>query len=111
MMPGMIMLWYGSPATIPSGWHLCDGTLGTPDLRDKFIVAAGSAYAPGAQGGSDIQSHAFTGDGHQHGYELYASCMEGNDRKRAVAASSVTGTTNEADNRPQYYALCYIQKL
>lgn len=37
---GIISLWYGTIASIPSGWALCDGTNGTPDLRDKFIVGA-----------------------------------------------------------------------
>jgi hypothetical protein len=37
---GMIMMWSGTIATIPSGWALCDGTSGTPDLRNKMIVAA-----------------------------------------------------------------------
>jgi microcystin-dependent protein len=36
----MIMLWSGSIAYIPSGWQLCDGTNGTPDLRNRFIVGA-----------------------------------------------------------------------
>jgi hypothetical protein len=37
---GMIMMWSGTIATIPSGWQLCNGTNGTPDLRDRFIVGA-----------------------------------------------------------------------
>lgn len=37
---GMIMMWSGTVATIPSGWLLCDGTSGTPDLRNKFIIGA-----------------------------------------------------------------------
>lgn len=37
---GMIMLWSGTIATIPSGWYLCNGSNGTPDLRDKFIIGA-----------------------------------------------------------------------
>jgi hypothetical protein len=37
---GMIMMWSGSIATIPSGWYLCNGANGTPDLRNKFIVCA-----------------------------------------------------------------------
>jgi microcystin-dependent protein len=37
---GLISLWSGTVATIPSGWVLCDGTNSTPDLRDKFIVGA-----------------------------------------------------------------------
>lgn len=37
---GMIIMWHGNIASIPTGWHLCDGTNSTPDLRNKFIVAA-----------------------------------------------------------------------
>jgi microcystin-dependent protein len=44
-------MWYSSVGTIPSGWHLCDGSTGTPDLRDKFIPCAGSSYNVGATGG------------------------------------------------------------
>jgi microcystin-dependent protein len=50
---GVILLWSGSIASIPSGWNLCDGTNGTPDLRNRFVVAAGDTYAVGATGGSD----------------------------------------------------------
>ena len=49
---GVITMWYGSIASIPSGWFLCDGTNSTPDLRDRFIVGAGSTYAVAATGGS-----------------------------------------------------------
>ena len=49
---GMIMLWSGSTGTIPSGWALCNGSSGTPDLRDRFVVGAGSTYAVNATGGS-----------------------------------------------------------
>jgi hypothetical protein len=50
---GVILLWSGSIASIPSGWNLCDGTNGTPDLRNRFVVAAGDTYAVGATGGAD----------------------------------------------------------
>lgn len=49
---GMILMWSGSIATIPSGWALCNGSNGTPDLRDRFLVGAGSTYAVGATGGA-----------------------------------------------------------
>ncbi len=39
---GMIMMWSGTIATIPSGWVLCDGTSSTPDLRNKFVIGAHS---------------------------------------------------------------------
>lgn len=49
---GLISLWSGSIGSIPVGWYLCDGTNGTPDLRDRFIVGAGTTYAVTATGGS-----------------------------------------------------------
>lgn len=61
--PGMIILWSGTYATIPTGWAICDGTNGTPDLRDRFVVGAGSTYSPGATGGTadaTIVSHNHT---------------------------------------------------
>ena len=49
---GVITLWSGSIATIPAGWLLCDGTLGTPNLRDRFVVGAGTTYAVATIGGA-----------------------------------------------------------
>ena len=49
---GIIMLWSGSSASIPFGWALCNGSSSTPDLRDKFIVGAGSTYTVAATGGA-----------------------------------------------------------
>lgn len=49
---GVIVMWSGLATAIPAGWHLCDGLAGTPDLRDRFIVGAGSTYAVGATGGA-----------------------------------------------------------
>jgi microcystin-dependent protein len=60
---GMIMLWSGSSASIPSGWLLCDGSSSTPDLRNRFVVGAGSTYAVNATGGSadaTLVSHSHT---------------------------------------------------
>lgn len=51
-LSGGIIMWYGNIASIPTGWYLCDGTNGTPDLRDKFLVCAGSTYAVGDVGGA-----------------------------------------------------------
>jgi len=73
---GGIIMWTGSIAAIPSYWFLCDGTNGTPDLRDRFILGAGGVYAPHNTGGSDLitadldidaltsHSHTFEDDGH-----------------------------------------------
>lgn len=48
----MVVMWAGSSGSVPAGWHLCDGTSGTPDLRDRFIVGAGVTYTLGQTGGS-----------------------------------------------------------
>lgn len=50
---GAILMWSGSIASIPTGWALCDGTNGTPNLQDRFIVGAGNTYAVDATGGAD----------------------------------------------------------
>jgi len=49
---GAIVLWSGSIASIPAGWLLCNGTSGTPDLRDRFVVGAGTSYAVASTGGA-----------------------------------------------------------
>ena len=60
ILRGMIVMWSGAIATIPAGYALCDGTSGTPDLRNRFIMGAGSTYTPGNTGGSanaEVISH------------------------------------------------------
>jgi hypothetical protein len=65
---GGIIMWSGSVASIPSGWVLCDGSNSTPDLRNRFVVGAGSTYAVAATGGSAdaivvSHTHTFSGTG------------------------------------------------
>jgi hypothetical protein len=57
---GGIILWSGSVAAIPTGWVLCNGSNSTPDLRDRFIIGAGSTYVVGATGGSTSVTPAGT---------------------------------------------------
>lgn len=59
---GLIGLWSGAVADIPQGWQLADGTNGTVDLRNSFIVGAGDTYNPGDTGGADTVDIS-----HQHG--------------------------------------------
>lgn len=69
---GIITMWSGTIDAVPSGWHLCDGTNGTPDLRNRFIVGAGNSYAPGNTGGALSYTPTVTvnaaGTGVQAGY-------------------------------------------
>ena len=52
MPSGVIVMWSGSIANIPAGWALCDGSDGTPDLTDRFILSVAAAEDPGATGGN-----------------------------------------------------------
>lgn len=109
---GMILLWSGSIATIPLGWALCDGTNGTPNLRDKFIVGAGTTYAVAATGGALTHTHGFTfngGGGLLAGNNL-ADIAPGGNTSRSFSVSG-GGSTAASNHLPPYYALAYIMKL
>jgi hypothetical protein len=109
---GMIMMWSGTIATIPSGWLLCNGSSSTPDLRNRFVIGAfqdttGVAYTTVT--GADTQtggtkdaitvSHTHTGtstvtdSGHSHALTNYGSAQAGSDNGGApVMASTGYGT-------------------
>ena len=57
---GLISMWSGSIGSIPSGWYLCDGSNGTPNLTDRFVIGAGSTYAVNGTGGATTVSLAST---------------------------------------------------
>ena len=128
---GIISLWYGSIANIPSGWVICDGTNGTPDLRDRFVVGAGSTYAVDATGGSAdsivvAHTHAITDPGHNHSYiggnyqdaragggsttDVEQATLNTNTNTTGITINSA-GTSGTNANLPPYYALAYIMKV
>jgi microcystin-dependent protein len=146
---GIIVMWYGSVSNIPSGWYLCNGANGTPNLLDRFIVGAGNLYPTGGvnigneyngTGGlkdvalsvSQMPSHSHTASdsGHNHGYYTFTewngnNADGGDDISARDNPSIVNRTTNIGyanitvqatgggaahENRPPYYALCYIMK-
>jgi hypothetical protein len=134
---GAILLWSGSIGSIPAGYVLCNGNNGTPDLRDRFIVGAGSTYAVDATGGSAdailvAHTHAATSvvtdPGHFHTYiasvtgtpqtGLTATDNTAPDRNTSTETTGITVATTNASagvsgtngNLPPYYALCYIMK-
>jgi hypothetical protein len=137
---GMISLWYGSIGSVPAGWYLCDGTNGTPDLRNRFVVGAGSTYSVSQTGGSAdaiVVSHTHTATspvtdpGHVHSTEavvnvglpgagssivLTTTGASSGDVNSAVTGITVAttvasaGTSGTNANLPPYYALAYVMK-
>ena len=127
---GAIVLWSGSIDTIPDGWALCNGNTvngrKTPDLRDRFVPGAGGGYAVGAKGGE--ASHQLTVaelPSHNHSYSFKGADLDlswkdhnyfynqsekysGNSN---VAYTDNTGGDKPHENRPPYYALCYIMRV
>lgn len=90
---GIIAMWSGSTLSIPSGWVLCDGLNSTPDLRDRFIVGAGSTYAVGDTGGANTVALA-AGEmpSHTHG----VGNLAGNTS--SVGDHTHTGSTSNSGN-------------
>jgi len=111
IVKGIVTQWSGSILAIPSGWALCDGTNGTPDLRDKFIPGAGTTYNPADSAGSVNHPHTFTGDGHGHLITSGFPINGGLDYIAGTNLESAAGTTDAGSSLPTYYALAYIMKL
>ena len=109
---GLIAIWSGSTGSIPTGWVLCNGSNGTPDLRNNFVVGAGSTYAVGATGGSAnavVVAHTHTitnvaGGGATTSFSSTTGTSSG-----TVTTNSTGGSGTNA-NLPPYYALAYIMK-
>ena len=141
---GAIIMWSGAANAIPNGYVLCDGNNSTPDLRNRFVVGAGSgsSYSVDDTGGAasvtlataNLPSHSHTvsgttgNDSHSHTIPS-ASSIGGGSRVTSQNSTGNTATTTSDthshsfsattsnvgsgtahENRPPYYALCYIMK-
>lgn len=127
---GGIIMWRGT--TPPSGWQLCDGSNGTPDLRGRFVVCVGGSnnYAVGDTGGVDtvtltteqMPKHKHTVYGRSSGYAgahnnspeviTYATKNWGSpDQYYKINDTSEAGNGQAHENRPPYYALAFIMRV
>jgi len=120
---GMIAAWRGT--TPPSGWVLCDGNNGTPDLRGRFVLGYnpdGGSYTINKLndvGGSE--KHILTIEEmptHNHGSHKIAddnsSCVRGGGGCACDFRWDNTGNVGKSqphNNMPPYYVLAYIMKL
>ncbi|MBL7157322.1 MAG: hypothetical protein ISS92_04055 [Candidatus Omnitrophica bacterium] len=128
---GVIVMWSGAIVDIPEGWALCDGTNGTPDLRDRFIVGASQDDGPIAkttvkgslqQIGGEHEHTLTENELASHHHTVYASSTTGGG-SQIVADSgggsdsvynentSNTGSDAAHENCPPFYALAFIMKL
>lgn len=108
---GMILMWSGAIVDIPDGWALCDGSQGTPDLRNRFIFGAGGGSDPGDTGGSSQHNHTFVDGPHQHQLDDGTDIAAGDDFSDESDFVNVQGTTSTKNHLPPYYALAYIMRL
>lgn len=121
----------GEVPRMPDGWHLCDGTGGTPDLRGRFVVGAGGRYHVGERGGAAFV--ALSGANiptHTHGYSApYAANRDGapdrgkdssSDSGRGywrygtrteTKSSESTGNGQAHENRPPFQALHWFMRV
>ena len=137
---GVITMWSGSASAIPSGWNLCDGNNGTPNLVGKFIKGGSTA---GTTGGSTSHSHSHTLSAgahtlstaqmpsHSHssgvkGQSLYTSSGyvaiysgthaasgyigTGSAGSSSSHSHSLSGSVSNGNHEPPYYTICYIMK-
>jgi len=108
---GIITCWTGSIANIPLGWHLCDGSAGTPDLRNRFIIGAGDTYSPRDTGGSATHTHTGSTDGHDHELAAGTGLASGANYNDFTESTTDNFTTDPGSSLQPYYALCYIMRL
>ena len=138
---GGIIMWSGATNNVPAGWALCDGLNGTPDLRDRFVLGAGSSFAVNGLGGrTNVALTASELPAHAHTINDFFELQDDPNPKPPPGGGSIDLTNHtyygsydvDADNQymwyqtnttysagsgqafsilPPYYALAYIMRI
>lgn len=108
---GLIFGWTGNPLFLPDGYVLCDGSNGTPDMRDRFVVGALDVYSVGEKNGVSVHVHSFTTDPHDHTRSPGPDLQAGPSVNQEPRDNTDAGTTDPADGTPPFYAMCFLMKL
>lgn len=114
---GTIVAWYpGESSAIPEGWSMCDGSSGTPDLRERFIQGANTLARAGDVGGDSSHFHRVglttTKPTNEDGWNF-----SGSQRGRAPTTTgmdhnhTVSGDTARSSHLPPYVRMVYIMKI
>lgn len=117
---GSIVIWSGTADNIPTGWALCDGEDGRPDLQDRFVLGAGTSHAVGETGGAEEVTltvaqmpshyHSFTGTTQQK-TGTFSSGSTSVRYGSGDKGTNYSGSSRPHPNMPPYYTLCYIIKI
>ena len=110
--PGAIIMWSGAVDAIPEGWALCDGSNGTPDLRDRFIVGAGGSYNVGDTGGSNtVKLTTSQIPSHDHGSGTLTTSTAGLHNHRYTRLTpDYAGTRGESLTGTHYTTILFTDE-
>lgn len=133
---GGIIMWDRPAVNIPTEFIICDGQVGTPDLRDKFIYAAAADEDVGITGGADTHAHVNpntgAGGSHIHGLSVGSGNSGSNNNGSDLQGIQVSGAhdhsasvdtdsdanhthsvpnTGNGTNLPAYLKLYFIMRL
>ena len=111
---GCILIWSGASNAIPTGYVLCDGNNSTPNLAGKFVVgyhASNGDYDVGDTGGAEtVTLTEAQMPSHVHHFLIQDGSTSPMGYAQSANGTNSIGSSQAHENRPPFYALCYIMK-
>lgn len=126
---GTILSWWGNIISIPTGFLLCDGTNGTPDLRGRTLIGSGNwsdaygttIYTIGGVGGERLHKLTVAEmPSHNHSISPFTNQvqLDGPNREEAWLSrfegsinTSYTGGDQPHNNMQPYMTVHWIIKI